>query len=193
MATLPAYLHSDKYGAYEKMGKQEGIVWAPCWAHIRRKFFEAESDLPFRAWILRKIKYLFMLERVAWKRSPEERLQIRQGKEVVIVDEIIKAVKSKLAGDKVLPKSKLKGALGYCCSLIPNLKNYTKHPFARLDNNVAERAVRPLAIGRKNWLFFGSPTGRGGGDYLLAGADLPRLGSESSGVFGRRESAIDGS
>ena len=45
--------------------------------------------------------------------------------------------------------------MGYFCGLIPYLKNYTKEPFARLDNNVAERAVRPLAIGRKNWLFFG--------------------------------------
>ena len=49
--------------------------------------------------------------------------------------------------------------MGYFCGLIPYLKNYTQHAFARLDNNVAERAVRPLAIGRKNWLFFGSEEG----------------------------------
>ena len=56
----------------------------------------------------------------------------------------------------MLPKSKFKEALGYFAGLIPNLKNYTKHPWARLDNNVAERAVRPLALGRKNWLFVGN-------------------------------------
>lgn len=50
-------------------------------------------------------------------------------------------------------------ALGYFSGLIPHLKNYTKYPWARLDNNVAERAVRPLAVGRKNWLFVGSKTG----------------------------------
>jgi transposase len=49
--------------------------------------------------------------------------------------------------------------MGYFCSLIPYLKNYTTDPFARLDNNVAERAIRPLTIGRKNWLFFDSPDG----------------------------------
>lgn len=56
----------------------------------------------------------------------------------------------------ILPKSKFKEALGCFCSLIPYLKNYTQHASARLDNNPAERAIRPLAIGRKNWLFFGS-------------------------------------
>lgn len=49
--------------------------------------------------------------------------------------------------------------MGYFVSLIPYLKNYTQHPWARLDNNVAERAVHPLAIGRKNWLFVGSQEG----------------------------------
>ncbi len=48
------------------------------------------------------------------------------------------------------------------------MKNYTQHPFARLDNNVAERAVRPLAIGRRNWLFFGSPEGGEAGAILFS-------------------------
>jgi transposase len=71
-------LHSDKYGAYEKLANQKRIVWCPCWSHVRRKFFESESgNLDFRDWVLRKIRYLFMLERVAWARSEKERLQIR--------------------------------------------------------------------------------------------------------------------
>ncbi|MDE3046373.1 MAG: transposase [Verrucomicrobiota bacterium] len=69
---------------------------------------------------------------------------------------MIERVKKRLTEGKILPKSKFKEALGYFCSLIPYLKNYTEHAFARLDNNPAERAIRPLAIGRKNWLFFGS-------------------------------------
>ena len=51
---------------------------------------------------------------------------------------------------KVLPKSKMKEALGYLLSLKPYLKNFTKHSMSRLDNNVAERALRPIAVGRKN-------------------------------------------
>ena len=153
-------LHSDKYGAYEVLANKKQLTWCPCWSHIRRKFFEAESGDPkFRDWVLRKIRYLFMFERVAWARSEEERLRIRQEKEVPIIDELILAIKDKLISGKILPKSKFKEALGYFCGLIPHLKNYTAHAFARLDNNVAERAVRPLAIGRKNWLFVGNEDG----------------------------------
>ena len=153
-------LHSDKYGAYEKLAADKKIKWCPCWVHIRRKFFEVEQgDLKFRDWCIRKIRYLFMFERVAWNRSPEERLRIRQEKEVPIIDELIKAVKEKLIDSKILPKSKLKQALGYFFSLVPYLKNFTTDPWARIDNNVAERAIRPLTIGRKNWMFVGSEDG----------------------------------
>ena len=72
------------------------------------------------------------------------------------IDELIDRIKKRLSAGIILPKSKFKEALGYFCSLIPYLKNYTQHASARLDNNPAERAIRPLAIGRKNWLFFGS-------------------------------------
>jgi hypothetical protein len=58
--------------------------------------------------------------------------------------------------------------MGYFCGLIPYVKNYTNDAFARLDNNVAERAIRPLAIGRKNWLFFGSLNGGEAGAILLS-------------------------
>lgn len=155
-----AVLHSDKYGAYEALANAKKIIWCPCWAHIRRKFFEAESGDPkFKQWVLRKIRYLFMLERVAWERSAEERLRIRQEKESPIIDELISAIKTMLIEGKLLPKSKFREALGYFFGLIPYLKNYTKYPYARLDNNVAERAIRPLAIGRKNWIFVGSEDG----------------------------------
>ena len=154
------FFHSDKYGAYEAFANRKQATWCPCYAHIRRKFFEAESGDPkLRKWILRKIRHLFMLERVAWNRSAEERLKIRQEKEIPIIDELIRMIQDKLINGKILPKSKLKEALGYFLGLIPYLKSYTVDPWARLDNNVAERAVRPLAIGRKNWLFAGSEEG----------------------------------
>lgn len=109
-----------------------------------------------------------MLEKVAWNRSPEERLRIRKEKEEPIIDELINKIKSRLLAGNLLPKSKLREALGYFCGLIPYLKNYTKHAFARMDNNVAERAIRPLAIGRKNWLFFGSEDGGEAGAILFS-------------------------
>jgi hypothetical protein len=67
----------------------------------------------------------------------------RQEKEVPIIDELIDKIKARLIDGKILPKSKLKEAMGYFCGLIPYLKNYRKDAFARLDNNVAKRAVRP--------------------------------------------------
>ena len=137
--------------------------------HIRRKFFEAEmGDSSFREWMLSQMKLLFELEEQAWKLTAEERLKIRLEQDVPVIDEMIKRVKDRLIQGKLLPKSKFKEALGYFCSLIPYLKNYTLYPNARLDNNVAERALRPLAIGRKNWLFFGSAEGGRSAAVLLS-------------------------
>ena len=56
-------LHSDKYGAYQRLAEKKIITWCPCYSHIRRKFFEAESgDQIFRKWVLRKMRYLFCLK-----------------------------------------------------------------------------------------------------------------------------------
>jgi transposase len=150
-------IHSDKYGAYEMYIRKNGNIWCPCWAHIRRKFFEAEAgDAALRIWVLEQIGQLFSIEETAWTLSPNERLELRQSQAVPIIDALIERIKKRLTEGIILPRSKFKEALGYFCSLIPHLKNYTRYPSARLDNNPAERAIRPLAIGRKNWLFFGS-------------------------------------
>jgi len=169
LSEFKGVFHSDKYSAYAKIAENEGIIWCPCWAHIRRKFVEAETgDAEFRAWVLRKIKYLFMLDQIGWSRSAEERLKIRREKSVPIINELIEAIKDKLINGQILPKSKYKEALGYFMGLIPYLKNYANHAYARLDNNVVERAIRPLTIGRKNWLFFGSEEGGKAAAILLS-------------------------
>lgn len=150
-------LHSDKYGVYEKLAKQDGIIWCPCMAHLRRKFVEAEGGDPeVRRHILRWIKHLFMLERVAWSRTAEERLRIRRELEQPILERMTAAVKERILAGGILPKSNFAKALNYYMGLSPYLTNYINHSEARLDNNVAERGLRPLTIGRKNWLFVGS-------------------------------------
>ena len=152
--------HSDKYGAYENLARKPNLIWCPCWAHIRRKFFEAENGNPkFRDWILDRIRDLFKIDKEALKKPPDERLRIRQEEQIPIIDEMISAVKHELVNGNHLPKSKFRKALGYFCSLVPYLKNYTLHADARLDNNTAERSIRPLAIGRKNWMFVGNKRG----------------------------------
>jgi len=169
LSSYPGIIHSDKYGAYETYVRKHGNVWIPCWAHIRRKFYEAEmGDPPLRLWVLDQIKELFSIEEIAWTLSSADRLALRQSRAVPIIDCLTDRIKNRLIHGIVLPKSKFKEALGYYCSLIPYLKNYTQHPSARLDNNPAERAVRPLAIGRKNWLFFGSEESAVAGATLLS-------------------------
>lgn len=153
-------VHSDKYGAYENLAHKKQFTWCPCWVHIRRKFFEAEhGDKEFRQMVLEKIEELFAIEKVAWDESSDNRLKMRQERAVPLIDELTLAVKDKMLNGKVLPKSNFKEALGYYYSLVPFLKNYTSDPWAHLDNNLCERAVRPLAIGRKNWLFVGNQDG----------------------------------
>ena len=153
--------HSDKYQAYEKLGKDPDRTWIPCFAHIRRKFDEAESgDRKFRQEVLLDIQALYAIEREVKDLSPEERMKIREEKATPIIDALIEKNKKMLSGN-ILPKSKLSKAIGYLLGLVPYLKNYTKHPFAGIDNNPAERALKLVVIGRKNWLFMGS---EGGGE-----------------------------
>jgi len=160
MKGFSGLFHADKYGAYEKLALREGLEWQCCWYHIRRKFEEAQSgDQNFKKWILRKIRYLSLYERIAWKRSPEERLRIRRVKEAPIIDEIILLLKAKVEDGACLPKSKFTQALNYAYGLQSYMKTYINSPFARMDNNPSERAFRALAIGRKNWLFVGSKNG----------------------------------
>jgi len=163
MKTLKGYkgvLHSDKYGVYEKLAKNDGIIWCPCMAHVRRKFVEAEGGDPeLRRHVLRWIRHLFMLERVAWSRNEDERLRIRRELELPIINKMNAAVKERLLTGGLLPKSNFSKALNYYMGLAPYLTNYINHADARLDNNVAERGLRPLTIGRKNWLFVGSEDG----------------------------------
>lgn len=151
--------HSDKYGAYEKEAKKAGKIWVPCIAHVRRKYFEIESGDPkFREEILDLIKELFAIEEKGKALSPEDRVDLRRKESVPIIDLLIFKNKERIAKG-VLPKSKLAIAIGYFLSLIPYLQNYIEHPFARLDNNPAERALKLVVIGRKNWLFTGSQKG----------------------------------
>lgn len=152
--------HSDKYGAYEKEAKKSDKIWCPCYSHVRRKYVEAEEDPKFREDILLDMQNLFEIEEKTKDLSPEERISIRGAEAEPIIDRLIQKNKDKLS-KAVLPKSKLSKAIGYFLSLIPYLKNYIHNPYARLDNNVAERALKLVVIGRKNWLFVGS---EGGGE-----------------------------
>jgi len=161
LADYRGVLHADAFGAYEKLHSdpKKPIQWAACWAHARREFEKARcghDDL--RLWILRHMRYLFMYERVAWQRDPDERLSIRQEREKPIVEEILSKLREALIERHLLPKSAMAKAVNYMLSRPENFMLYLDNPSLRMDNNVAERSLRKLTIGRKNWLFIGSPT-----------------------------------
>ena len=112
LGSYAGIIHSDKYGAYETYIRNHGNVWCPCWAHIRRKFFEAEmGDLVLRTWVLEQIRQLFAIEETAWTLSPLERLQLRQAQAVPLIDALIDRIKKRLTEGITLPKSKFKEAL----------------------------------------------------------------------------------
>ena len=151
-------MHADAYSGYEKIDASESydINWAACWSHARRKFEESKSADPLRENMLKLIRYLFMFERIALASEAEKRLEIRKKSEKIIVDRIFQMLKDKVKDNTLLPKSKLAKAVGYMLCRENNFRYYLSDSRARMDNNTAERAMRKLVIGRKNWLFVGS-------------------------------------
>ncbi|MCP4343974.1 MAG: IS66 family transposase, partial [Desulfobacterales bacterium] len=131
--------------------------WAACWAHARRKFTEATAgDTIFRDAVIKKISNLYRFERIAWKCNADKRLMIRQKYEKPIVDELFSFVRKKVATGTLLPKYNLTKAVGYILNHKKNFKYYLDDPNIRMDNNSAEREMRKIVIGKKNWMFVGS-------------------------------------
>jgi transposase len=150
--------HSDKYQAYEKEAKKQGKIWCPCYAHIRRKFVEAGEDPLLQKEILLLLQELFGIEEKSKDLEPEQRIQMRVEKAIPIIDALLQKAKERLSR-RLLPRSNIGKAIGYLLGLSPYLKNYIQNPYARLDNNVAERALKLVVIGRKNWMFVGNQQG----------------------------------
>ena len=156
------YFHSDAYEAYVKMDASRADVhWAACWAHGRREFEEAVkfSNCKFSIKILRMMRNLFRFERVAWAGKPERHLKIRQEKEKPIVEEIFKLMREELNAPDLLPSSQKYKAVTYMLGRKKNFMLYLDNPDLRMDNNPAERALRKVCLGKKNWMFVGSLKG----------------------------------
>jgi transposase len=153
------YLNVDGYQAYES----SKATLAGCWAHARRKFIEAEKGMPKgksgKATVaINSIKKLYAIEALAkQKGTAEETRQIRQEK----APEILAAYKNWLekSAQQVPPKSLLGKAIQYNLNQWDKLTVYLTDGQINIDNNRAERAIKPFVIGRKNWLF--ANTGNG--------------------------------
>ena len=156
------YVHADAYGGYDQLFAKEGITECACWMHVRRKFFEAlDGAVEFRDEILRLIRNLYRYEKVLAKADTDTRLKLRKEKISPIIDQIFKSARDATINGrpKILPKSKTQGAITYLLNQETALKTFLTDPLIKPDNGASERAIRPLAIGRKNWMFVGSKNG----------------------------------
>lgn len=162
MKDFSGFLQADAYSGYDELYQdaRRGIVEVACWAHARRKFWEAQSsDLMRSTVMLAYIRLLYDVEREAreLKLDGEKRCALRQAKSVPILDDI----KTYLQREQpaVLPKSPEGQAIAYALSNWKALIRYCEDGDLEIDNSGAERSLRGIAVGRKNWMFYGSDNG----------------------------------
>jgi transposase len=159
------YLQADAFGGYDGIyaGEVGGrIIEVACWAHARRRFHKAQkSDGAASARALAYIRLLYDVEDEAKPLSPAERARLRQAKALPRLQQFKAWLESQQAvrGGPVLPKSPMGEAIHYVLNQWEALTVYVTDGELAIDNNTAERALRRVAIGRKNWLFCGSDNG----------------------------------
>ena len=154
------YIHADAYPGYDKLFMREDVHECACWMHVRRKFVEATDGPPeLRDDVLRWIRHLYLLEKVIRDQDPTAVVRIRNQKVRPIIDRIFTRCRQAVASAELLPSSAMAGAIGYLQSCGQALYTFLDDARLKPDNGESERAIRPLAIGRKNWLFAGSKAG----------------------------------
>ena len=158
-------VQTDGYAGYDYLDKLPNVFHAGCWAHARRKFMEAKKgsgkgnktgsvDIA-----LSYIRKLYAVEHEGSKKGykPEQMRILRQEKSKPILDDFYRWISKKSL--QVVPKSLLGVAVNYTLKQWHRLVEYCDHGVATPDNNAAENAIRPFVVGRKNWLFAGTPAG----------------------------------
>jgi len=152
------YGHADAYSGYDELFRREGIIEVGCWVHARRKFDEATSSRPQEATeIMARIAKLYRVEAECAEMSPAERCEHREQHSRPILGGIFE--RSDELKSASLPSEPLRKAIDYALNQKEALYRYLEDGRLRPDNNLAENAIRPLALGRKNWLFAASDRG----------------------------------
>ena len=158
LAKYQSYLQADAFAGYDGIYAAGSVKQVLCWAHARRKFFEAKETRPREAhealaWIAR----LYEIEREAKSALCEERRAQRQARALPLLTEF-RAWLLSLTG-RVLPKSPFGQTVHYVLPRWEGFVRYCEDGALAIDNNLSERTLRPCAIGRKNWLFLGNDRG----------------------------------
>lgn len=164
LRTYTGYLQADAYSGYDQIYARGGteperrVIEVGCWAHARRKFVEAETSDMTRALAAKTwIRLLYDVEDAAKELTPEERRALRQEKAAPLLEQIRQWLDTE--STQVLPKSPMGEAIQYALNQWDALERYIEDGDLAIDNNTAERALRPIAVGRKNWMFAGSDKG----------------------------------
>jgi hypothetical protein len=128
-----------------------------CWAHARRNFFEAQEQAPrVVGWLLNQIGLLYRWEEeLRRSRAGPVRRQVQRSSHHRMVMERLGRALNKLQA-RYLPQSPMGQAIGYALNQWPLLEGFLEYGEVEIDNNLVENAIRPTAVGKKNWLFFGS-------------------------------------
>ena len=153
------YLQSDAYAGYNGI-HDRGIIEVGCWAHARRKFYDARTSDTVRshaaiAWISR----LYEVEKEAREQKFDDAMRhvLRQEQSRPVLESFEAWLR--VEATKALPKSPIGEAISYTLSNWIALNRYVEADYLSIDNNASENAIRPIAVGRKNWLFCGSDRG----------------------------------
>ncbi len=160
LADFGGYLQADAYSGFDELYRRGTIVEVGCWAHARRYFYEALASSPTESTVmLAKIQRLYRVERNAkeQKLAAQDVRRLREERARPILEEI--RCELERLESKVLPKSLIGDAVAYARRQWAALNRYVEDGRLAIDNNSAERALRRVAVGRKNWLFTGSFAG----------------------------------
>jgi transposase len=150
----------DGYDAYNRLARRGGqeIKLAYCWAHVRRKFNDALEGSPRTAgWLIKQIQLLYRIEARLrqQKAGPALRQAVRASQSRPVVERIQKACTRLVSQKRFLPQAAISRAMAYALAQQPGLEVYLEDGRIEIDNNLVENAIRPTALGKKNWLFIG--------------------------------------
>lgn len=152
------HLQADAFSGYDHICAGPDVIEVACWAHVRRKFYEARTSAPPPAHAaLARIRQLYQIETAGAALSGEDRRGLRQRESVPLLTAFGEWLTEQAR--HALPRSPIGQAIAYARSNWAALCRYPEHGDLSIDNNLAERMLRAQAIGRRNWTFLGSDRG----------------------------------
>lgn len=176
-------LQVDGYGGYRVLAEKTGVRLAFCWAHVRRRFYElaAAGPAPVASQALERIKALYAIEADIRGLDPEARRAARQEGSRPLVEDLEPWLRARL--ETLSQKTKLAEAIRYALSRWAGLTLFLDDGRVEIDNNTVERAIRPLALTRKNALFAGSDGGADHWAILASLIETAKLGGIDPQVY----------